>query len=144
MSTYGSTPATGEPDPHGSRAATGALHGDAPATGGRTPYQNVQDSPEFAALRSRFRRFVFPAAAFFLVWYFTYVLLAAYAPGFMGTKVLGNITIGLLFGLGQFVTTFAITTAYVRWANKDFDPHATSLRERIEGPDAPGHQAGGH
>ncbi|WP_459643109.1 DUF485 domain-containing protein [Kineococcus sp. NUM-3379] len=120
------------------------MHGDAPATGGRTPYQNVQDSPEFAALRSRFRRFVFPAAAFFLVWYFTYVLLAAYAPGFMGTKVLGNITIGLLFGLGQFVTTFAITTAYVRWANKDFDPHATSLRERIEGPDAPGHQAGGH
>ena len=31
----------------------------------------------------RFRRFVFPMTALFLVWYFLYVLLAAYAPDFM-------------------------------------------------------------
>ena len=100
-------------------------------------YEEVRASPEFQALRRRFRRFVLPVSALFLVWYATYVLLADYAHGFMSTRVGGsNITVGLLFGLGQFVSTFAITTAYVRWANKHFDPAAEELRERIEGPAA--------
>ena len=137
MTTHGSTPAAGEREPR-EHEPTGTT------AGGRTPYQIAQDSPEFGALRSRFRRFVFPATAFFLIWYFTYVLLAAYAPAFMGTKVAGNITVGLLFGLGQFVTTFAITTAYVSWANKQFDPQATSLREHIEGQSGHGTTGGTH
>jgi uncharacterized membrane protein (DUF485 family) len=55
----------------------------------------VQASTEFVELRRRFRRFVFPMTALFLAWYFLYVLLAAYAPGFMSTKVFGNINVGL-------------------------------------------------
>lgn len=103
---------------------------------GRTVYEDVRDSPEFVALRRRFRRFVLPVSALFLVWYATYVLLADYAHDFMSTRVGGsNITVGLLFGLGQFVSTFAITTAYVRWADKHFDPAAEELRRRIEGDD---------
>ena len=98
----------------------------------QTPYQVVQASPEFQALRSRFRRFVFPMTALFLVWYFVYVLLANYAHDFMSTKVWGNITVGLLFGLGQFVSTFAITMIYARWANKRFDAQADELRREIE------------
>ena len=43
---------------------------------GRTTYEDVRDSPEFVALRRRFRRFVLPVSALFLVWYATYVLLA--------------------------------------------------------------------
>jgi uncharacterized membrane protein (DUF485 family) len=45
----------------------------------------------------------------------------------------GNINVGLIFGLLQFVSTFAITTMYVRWADREFDPRADVLRERIEG-----------
>ncbi|PPK97279.1 uncharacterized membrane protein (DUF485 family) [Kineococcus xinjiangensis] len=124
MTTHGTPPPAGEPNAHGSTAAAGSAV--------RTPYQQVQDSPDFAELRTRFRRFVFPMAALFLVWYFTYVLLAAYASDFMSTKVFGNITVGLLMGLGQFLSTFIITTLYVSWANKKFDPAATALRERVE------------
>ena len=102
-------------------------------TGGGTPYEEVQASDEFAQLRSRFRRFVFPVTAGFLVWYFLFVLLSAYASSFMATKVIGTINIGLLFGLLQFVSTFAITIAYMRWADREFDPTADALRERIEG-----------
>lgn len=101
----------------------------------QTPYQAVQASPEFQALRSRFRRFVFPMTALFLVWYFVYVLLADYAHGFMATKVWGNITVGLLFGLGQFVSTFVITMVYARWANDRQDPVAARLRTAIEDGD---------
>lgn len=100
---------------------------------GPTVYEQVQASPEFQDLRRRFRAFVFPATAFFLVWYFVYVLLAAFAPGFMSIKVVGNINVGLIFGLLQFVTTFGITIMYVRWANREFDPRADRIREQLEG-----------
>jgi uncharacterized membrane protein (DUF485 family) len=106
------------------------------ATGDRstgTIYEQVQASPEFADLRSRLRRFVFPMSAAFLIWYLAYVLLATYAPSFMAIKVLGNINLGLIIGLLQFVSTFVITTVYVWYANKHLDPAAERLRERIEG-----------
>jgi uncharacterized membrane protein (DUF485 family) len=105
-------------------------------SGGGTPYEEVQAGEEFAQLRRTFRRFVFPVTAAFLVWYFLYVLMSAYAIDFMNTKVIGNINIGIIFGLLQFVSTFAITMWYVRWADREFDPTADALRERIEGGDA--------
>ena len=98
----------------------------------RTVYEEVQASAEFAQLRSRLRRFVFPMSAAFLVWYLAYVLLASYARDFMAIKVLGNINVGLVIGLLQFVTTFAITTVYVRYADKHLDPAAERLRRRVE------------
>lgn len=97
-----------------------------------TEYQRVQRSQEFQDLRRRFRNFVFPMTAFFLVWYFLYVLLAAYAHDFMSIRVAGTITVGLLFGLAQFVSTFAITMIYANWANKKQDAVAERLREHIE------------
>jgi len=100
-----------------------------------TDYERVQNSAEFQALKRRFRRFVFPMTAFFLSWYFLYVLLADYAHDFMSTKVWGNITVGLLLGLGQFVSTFAITMIYARWANNRQDPVAEQLRLHIENGD---------
>src|SRR6478736_5153780 len=96
---------------------------------GETEYQRVQRSDEFQGLRRAFRNFVFPMTALFLVWYFVYVLLANYAHDFMSIRLGGsNITVGLLFGLGQFVSTFAITMLYARWANKKFDARADALR----------------
>jgi uncharacterized membrane protein (DUF485 family) len=93
----------------------------------------TQASPEFQELRTRLRRFVFPMTAFFLVWYGLYVLLGAFAHDFMATKVFGNVNVGLLIGLGQFLSTFVITGLYVRFANRVLDPRAAAIRERLEG-----------
>ena len=97
-------------------------------------YQGVAESSDFRELQRRHRSFVFPLAVVFLVWYFVYVLLAAYAHDFMATPVFGSVNIGLLFGLGQFVTTFVITMAYVAYANRKIDPLAEQLRAELEGP----------
>jgi uncharacterized membrane protein (DUF485 family) len=96
-------------------------------------YLAMQASPEFQELRRRLRRFVFPMSAAFLIWYTTYVLLGAFAHDFMAIRVWGNINVGLLIGIGQFVTTFLITAVYVRFANKVIDPRATAIREELEG-----------
>lgn len=96
-------------------------------------YLAVADSPEFRELKRRHRRFTFPLAVVFLAWYFTFVLLAAFAPEFMGRILFGQITIGLVLGLLQFVTTFAITMWYVSFANRKLDPLAASMRAELEG-----------
>ena len=96
-------------------------------------WATAQSSPEFRTLRRRLRSFVFPVSALFLAWYLVYVLLADYAHGFMSIKLIGNINIGLVLGLLQFVSTFVITTLYVRYANKELDPVSEQIRERLEG-----------
>nr|WP_110797064.1 DUF485 domain-containing protein [Mycolicibacterium llatzerense] len=93
----------------------------------------MQASPEFQELRTRLRRFVFPMTAFFLLWYALYVALGAFAHDFMAIRVFGNINVGLLIGLGQFLTTFVITGLYVRFANRELDPRAAAIREELEG-----------
>jgi uncharacterized membrane protein (DUF485 family) len=95
-------------------------------------YLEVQASPEFQELRSRLRRFVFPMTAIFLIWYAAYVLLGAFAHDFMATRVWGAINVGLIIGLGQFVSTFLITGLYVRFANRELDPRAGALRAQLE------------
>ncbi|MGQ0842398.1 DUF485 domain-containing protein [Actinokineospora sp.] len=95
-------------------------------------WAEIQSSAEFVELRRRLRRFVFPMTVLFLVWYLAYVLLADYAHGFMSTKVIGNINVALILGLLQFVSTFAITMLYVRYANRKLDPLASKLRETAE------------
>ena len=94
--------------------------------------EHVRPDPEFGLLRSRMRRFTFPMTALFLLWYLAFVLLASYAPDLMATPVLGRINVGLLIGLAQFVTTFALTTAYVRYADRHLDPLAERSRARVE------------
>ena len=95
-------------------------------------YEAVERSPRFIELKRRHRSFVFPLAIGFLVWYLAYVLLADYAHEFMATRVWGNITTGLILGLLQFVSTFAITMAYVSYANRRIDPLAVELRAELE------------
>ena len=92
----------------------------------------VQNSAEFVELRRRLRSFVFPMTAAFLAWYLAYVLLATYARGFMATKLVGNVNVGLVLGLLQFVSTFLITWLYVRYANSRLDPLAERIRGDIE------------
>jgi uncharacterized membrane protein (DUF485 family) len=98
-------------------------------------FTEIERSDDFRRLKRKHRSFVLPVALLFLVWYFAYVLLADYAHDFMATPVFGNVNVGLLLGLGQFVTTFAITTWYVMYANRNLDPLAEKIRDQYEVPD---------
>ena len=112
--------------------------GGPPGHGGEPDWEAISASPEFQVLRHRLRSFVFPMTGIFLAWYLLYVLLASYAPGFMSIKLIGNINVGLVFGLLQFVSTFLITFLYVRFADRKLDPLAGQLRSEIEGTDTKG------
>ena len=98
-------------------------------------HERVQAGPEFRALRRRMRGFAFPMVAAFLLWYLAFVLLASYARDLMATPVLGVINLGLVIGLAQFVSTFALTAGYVRYARRHLDPLAEKIRTEVEGSD---------
>ncbi|TDC03638.1 DUF485 domain-containing protein [Nonomuraea longispora] len=95
-------------------------------------YEQVQGSSEFQDLKRRFRRWTFPMTVAFLAWYLLYVVLSGWARDFMGIKVWGDINVGLILGLLQFVSTFLIAWAYSRHAEKALDPIADKLRHEVE------------
>jgi len=125
------SPSSGPPDTGFGGIAGQSSPGPAPA---RAPdFAAIQESPEFVALRRRFRRFVFPMSALFFAWYLTYVLLAAYARDLMSHQLLGSVNVGLALGLLQFVSTIAITFGYVRFARNTLDPRVAAIRAAAEG-----------
>lgn len=89
----------------------------------------IREHPDFVRVRRRLTRFIFPASALFFTWYMTYVLLAAYATDFMGARVFGSVTVGLLLGLSQFVTTVVIMLWYARFTREKVDPEINKLRQ---------------
>ncbi|CAB4716803.1 MAG: DUF485 domain-containing protein [Actinobacteria bacterium] len=95
-------------------------------------YDALAATPEFAQLRKLYRGFVFPATVAFLAWYLLYVAMSNWATDFMDTRVVGNINVALVFGLLQFVTTFALAWLYSRFSTARLDPLARELNEQYE------------
>ena len=91
-------------------------------------YLEVQRSEAFQEVRRRYRRFVVPGAVAFLLWYVAYVVTATTVPGLMARPVAGAVNVGMVAGLGQFLTTFLLTWAYVRHARLRRDRAALELR----------------
>ncbi|HHT13508.1 MAG TPA: DUF485 domain-containing protein [Propionibacterium sp.] len=106
-----------------------------PHTGTIPPeeFHRVQQSEEFGRLKKVFRSFAFPMTVVFLAWYLAYVFSSIFAKDLMMTQVFGNVSVGFLFGIAQFVSTFLITWLYIRHMNKKVDPIAEGLRADLEG-----------
>lgn len=90
----------------------------------------AERSPEFKELIKKKRAFVLPATIFFFVWYFGFILLAGYAPEFMGqTFLVEGLTVGYVLALTQFIMTWVLAGMYVRKASRDFDPLSKKAAE---------------
>jgi uncharacterized membrane protein (DUF485 family) len=90
----------------------------------------AERSPEFRELIKRKRAFVVPATIFFLAWYFGFVILAGYAPDFMGREfITDGMTVGYALALTQFLMVWGLGWWYLRKADKVFDPLAERAAE---------------
>ncbi|HET8961965.1 DUF485 domain-containing protein [Nocardioides sp.] len=93
-------------------------------------YLELHETSDFAELRRKFRGFVIPATIAFMSWYLLFVVMSNWADDFMSTPVIGNINVGLVFGLLQFVSTFLIAWLYGRYMERNVDPLARKLEKR--------------
>jgi uncharacterized membrane protein (DUF485 family) len=110
--------------------ATESPEWKAHGTSGHAVYEELAASDDFRELRRRYRAFVLPYTVAFLAWYLLYVLMSNWADDFMDTKIVGHINVALVFGLLQFVSTFAIAVTYSRFASRRLDPLAGTIRKR--------------
>jgi uncharacterized membrane protein (DUF485 family) len=92
----------------------------------------TQASPEFQALKKKFRNYAFPVAALSLAWYFLYVILTGFARDWIRFQVFENINIAFLLGIFQFVTTFGIAWAYDRHSTKHLDDASDKIARQVE------------
>ena len=99
-------------------------------------WERAAQSPEFHELEHRKRSFVVPATIFFVCWYFGFIILAGYAPDFMGESIYEGFTVGYLIALSQFVMVWVLAGLYLRRANRVFDPLARRVAEHTPGAES--------
>jgi uncharacterized membrane protein (DUF485 family) len=95
-------------------------------------YERLHASADFRELRRRYRGFAIPWTVAFLTWYLLYVVMSNWAHGFMSHQLFGHVNVALVFGILQFISTFAIARLYATHADRELDPLAERLRERYE------------
>jgi uncharacterized membrane protein (DUF485 family) len=86
-------------------------------------YAKIRRNPKFVELVQQRNRLARILTIIMLVFYFGFILLVAFAPGFLGTPISdGSITtIGIPVGLFVIVSAFVLTGIYVAKANTTFD-----------------------
>ena len=94
-------------------------------------WDEIASSAKFHRLLHEKRRFVVPATAFFIVYYFALPVLVGYFPGLMSRKVSGPLNIAYLFALSQFLMAWVVAWLYVRAAER-FDRLAAELKTQGE------------
>src|SRR5687768_2471416 len=96
-------------------------------------WSEAERDPEFRELVTAKRGFIFPATAFFIVYYFALPVLVGYWPELMARDVIGQMNVAYLFALSQFGMAWIIMAMYVRRA-RVFDRMVAAFVARIQGP----------
>jgi len=87
-------------------------------------WEAIERTPEFQELVDKRRSFVLPATIFFLSWYMGFILLTAYASGFMSERVYQGLTVGYVLALTQFLMVLVLGLMYLKRSEKVYDPLA--------------------
>ncbi|MEY9996363.1 uncharacterized membrane protein (DUF485 family) [Streptomyces sp. V4I8] len=95
------------------------------------PSRRISEDPEFHSLRRAQRRFGVRATLLSVGGFLLYVLLSHSFPGLMNQRLLGNLTLGLTLGLGQFVVMGVTAWCYLRHMRTRVDPLARGLESRL-------------
>jgi uncharacterized membrane protein (DUF485 family) len=64
-----------------------------------------------------------------MVAYFGFILLVAFNKPLLATMVARGLSLGMLLGALVIIVAWALTWAYVRWANTHYDASLVNLRK---------------
>ena len=83
----------------------------------------IRSNPAFTALKRRRNGFARALCALMLLIYYGFILLIAFAPGFLARPLFEGsvITVGFPLGIGVILAAIALTGIYVWRANTEFD-----------------------
>ena len=82
----------------------------------------IQKNPKYHELVTQRSSLGLWLSAAMCVIYFGFILLVAFAPGFLGASLTGGVTtVGIVVGLAVIVAAFLLTAFYVVRANGTYD-----------------------
>ncbi|MBJ9999751.1 DUF485 domain-containing protein [Erwinia sp. S43] len=98
-------------------------------------YQRIEKSARFKELVRKRQSFATLLSLIMLVLYVGFILLIAFAPGWLGTPLHDgtNVTRGIPIGIGLIVISFVLTGVYVWRANGEFDRLTRELLNEVKG-----------
>jgi uncharacterized membrane protein (DUF485 family) len=70
-------------------------------------------------------------SALLFVLYYGYILVIAASPEILSRRIGEVTTLGIPVGAAVIVGAWALTAAYVIWANRHYDPEVDRLRRRL-------------
>ena len=96
--------------------------------------QRVENSAHFRELVATRQRFAAILSLIILVIYVGFILLIAFAPGWLGTPLHAgtSVTRGIPIGIGVIVISFVLTGVYVWRANGEFDRLTRSVISEVK------------
>mgnify|MGYP001810475998 CR=1 FL=1 len=96
-------------------------------------YAKIRNNPKFQELVSKRSSFAWMLSIIMLVIYFGFILIIAFAPAFLGTKLgSGVTTIGFPIGVGVILSAIVLTGLYVRKANGEYDELTRQILEECK------------
>jgi uncharacterized membrane protein (DUF485 family) len=91
------------------------------------PSPDGADRGTLEQLAARRLRVALALTAAMLVIYFGFILLIAFAPGFLGRRITDGLSVGMALGVVVILATWVVTWTYVRWANRVYEPAIRQL-----------------
>ncbi|ACA17365.1 protein of unknown function DUF485 [Methylobacterium sp. 4-46] len=92
----------------------------------------ILNNPKFRELVAERTRFGWLLSAIMLGIYLGFVLLVAFAKGFLAMKIGAGVTsLGILLGVAVIVSAFVLTGIYVQRANGRFDDLTRDLNREL-------------
>jgi len=97
---------------------------------GATDHAKLLEDPEFRSLAAAKNRVSAILTAATLLIYFGFIFLVAFNRDVFSRRVIGNVTVGVMLGVGVIVASFILTGIYVRWANSKYDAMIETVRRK--------------
>lgn len=94
-------------------------------------HRDLLESADFRRMLARRWRVSLILSVLLFALYYGYILLIALSPAVLSQRIGAVTTLGIPVGAGVIVGAWALTAAYVLWANRHFDPEAERLRQRL-------------
>ena len=97
-------------------------------------YQQIENSAHFKELVEKRQRFAAILSLIMLVIYVGFILLIAFAPGWLGTPLHAgtSVTRGIPIGIGVIVISFVLTAVYVWRANGEFERLTNAVLREVK------------
>jgi len=97
-------------------------------------YQRIEGNAHFRELVEKRQRFATILSLIVLVIYVSFILLIAFAPGWLGTPLHPgtSVTRGIPIGVGVILISFILTGVYVWRANSEFDRLNRAVMQEVK------------